>query len=212
MEIDMFRIGRLEVTGKVLLLSNVLSIILAILFSYSLAIIIWTYYLESVMIGFFSVGTMLMTGARHKASLTKAISTAGFFAMHYGLFHFVYFFFLATFTFMSMDQASAFYMDYSDSIYIFLTAGILFLSHGFSFMKNIIREHEDPYWDPDKRIDDTFARPYFRILPMHLTIIASGFVLLFVPASTILLMIFMGLKTLMDLVAHQTKHRLITGL
>jgi hypothetical protein len=207
--INPFQIGKLEITGKVLIISNAIAIILAILFSYSLAIIIWTYYLESLIIGLFTILTIITTGIRHRASLPKAISMGGFFALHYGFFHFVYLIFLSMFAFWLAEPGTPFYMEASDFQYIFLTAGILLLSHSFSFAKNILQRHEEPFWDADKQIDATFTRPYFRIIPLHITIIASGFVVLVVPMSIFLLVLFMGLKTLMDLAAHQQKHHFI---
>ena len=45
--------------------------------------------------------------------------------------------------------------------------------------------------------------PYLRIIPMHLTIIFGG---MFAKESTIVLLIFLGLKTFADVLMHVIEH------
>ena len=63
----------------------------------------------------------------------------------------------------------------------------------------------------EESIDSLMHAPYGRIIPLHLTIIASGFIMIVLPPSgdltnAVLLVLFMWLKTIADFLAHNKKH------
>ena len=61
---------------------------------------------------------------------------------------------------------------------------------------------------PQKRnIGELMFFPYARIIPMHLTIIFGGIFLFSGIASTFVLILFLGLKTVADLVMHFIEHK-----
>ncbi len=207
----------LDLSGRVLIASNLFAIVLAVIFQYDVAVVVWSYWIESVIIGAFTFFGLILTGARTK-SLGPAVSYAGFFALHYGFFHLGYLFF--------MVMLGIFALKTSDYLYVLLTSGILLLSHGFSFLYNVVVRMEtltqrEAKMTIDSMAGDTTAvnkelekqmnTPYHRIIPIHLTIIASGFLgplamVIGRVAGTVLLIIFMCFKTVGDLWAHNKKH------
>jgi len=193
---------KIPVSGIVLVASNLLSIILAVAERVDLGAVVWAYWIESVMVGFFTILALFLIGVRSKeipGFLASAMS-AGFFAFHYGMFHFVYLIFLSALPWFAVDPAWY--------LWIMLTAGILFLSHSFSFLANVLFAKEPAGLND---LNKTMMAPYSRIIPLHMTIILSGFVVAFVPVGDVLLrtailMLFMGLKTAADFGAHVKAH------
>ncbi len=194
-------------SAKVLILSNVITIILAVVFSWSLMIILWGYWCQSVIIGFFnflrilslkdfSTKGMKISGVQGQPSVTTGIKfvIAIFFAIHYGIFHLVYAAFLGVFTFVSQSVSPV------DFGYIFLMAIIFFLNHLFSFMyfKNKQKKKSN--------IGTVMFFPYARIFPMHL-IIMFGLPFYALGGSLPVLVLFLLLKTGADLVMHYIEHK-----
>lgn len=198
-------------SGKILLFANILSIILALYFQYDLAKMIWVYWAESVIIGIFTVWTLLFHSvlSRNIIALSVGLFFAGFFFVHYGGFHAGYLFFL-----LLMPQ---FQINPSQINEILITIGVLAIGHIVSFCEHIVSTKSDRVNSFGTVImgGDTFEKPYSRIWAIHATIIASGFVLAFLGptgiGNSILLVLFMGIKTIADIFAHNKKHDLKNG-
>jgi hypothetical protein len=100
---------------QALLAANIITIILAILENWDLATVLFVYWAQSIIIGIFAVITILgadtvaLTADMNRATADKTWKQAvwsergvglykgvmaGFFCLHYGLFHFVYFSFI----------------------------------------------------------------------------------------------------------------------
>jgi uncharacterized membrane protein len=77
----------------------------------------------------------------------------------------------------------------------FAVIAIFFFNHLFSYMK---------FLKTQEKVG--FADPYYRIFPMHLTIILGMFVIMMGFGSVGVLVLFMLLKTVVDLAMHQKKH------
>jgi hypothetical protein len=189
-------------SDSILLGSNVLAILLAIVLHYDFAIVIWSYWLESVIIGLYAIASMIFVGLRKGHGVIAYLAGAGFFTAHYGIFHVVYMLFLSILPITSLE--------WTQIPFVILTGGIFLLSHGASFFEFTIEGKEKTgTWEED--IGPLFIKPYQRIVPMHITIIASGFVMALVSgelASQILLIVLMVLKTGVDLESHRAKHKL----
>jgi len=200
---NMSRWVDLESSAKMLLLSNLLTIVVAILFRWSILTLLWGYWLQSIIIGLFTVVKLLMFGYRnkHQRLLITAVRDSIFFSVHYGIFHFIYLIFLY---FFSTSGSSGFHFRQPDYIGITFIGVLFFVNHLYSFLKNYILEK--------KRIDlstnQIFLEPYKRIFPMHLIIIAAGFFSAMVPSAEIpLIIVFLLLKTLADLKSHEILHQ-----
>lgn len=181
-----------------LLLSNFIVIMLAIVQRWEVSTVLWVYWMQSVTIGFFQFMRILSLKKFSTENFTvnnqpvlptsqTKIFTAFFFAFHYGFFHFIYAIFL--FNFFSSSKPF-------DFAYFFLGGLIFFLNHAFSFYQNRTADEQKV-----QNIGTLMFSPYARIIPMHL-IIVFGVIL---GQST--LIIFLVLKTLVDLIMHTFKHR-----
>lgn len=212
-------------SALILIASNALALILALALGMDPAVVVWAYWAESVIIGFYTVLSFLTVALRslfrlRPGSVFSPVFMAGFFTVHYGIFHAVYFVFLGAMPWFSIDAT-----QYAD---VGLLAGIFLLSHGYSFVTNFLRELPQ-IENSEKDLGRLMSQPYSRIVPMHLAIILSGFVLMplfpfitiaanlaegscvfgiFVYAAKLIAMLlFMALKTGADLFGHLFMHR-----
>lgn len=180
-----------------LLFSNILIIILATVQRWEISEILWVYWMQSVIIGFFNFLRILSlknfstknfsinNRPAPPTSQTK-IFTAFFFAFHYGFFHFIYAIFL--FQFFSSGQPL-------DLNYLFLGGLIFFLNHLFSYWHNKRIDEQKT-----QNIGNLMFAPYARIIPMHLIIVVGAFL------GQSALLIFLLLKTAIDILTHTAKH------
>jgi hypothetical protein len=201
-----------------LLTANLITIVLAVLENWDLATILFIYWAQSVIIGIFTFITLLTADTSALAAdmgkaqaaaggspvageryvwFYKAI-LAGFFALHYGLFHWGYYSFIVeSGMFGPLDFASA---------GIWASCGIFLANHLYSFLYHRNREPQGAMF-----FTRVFFEPYNRIIPMHMTIIFGSILVLAlgffgIPAMLPVLVLFLLLKTRMDIVQHLRKH------
>jgi hypothetical protein len=174
------RFLRFDISTKVLILANVVTIIVAVALHWDVTDVMWVYWAQSVIIGLIAIFRIL---------LLKHIFTAGFFLVHYGGFHAVYFLFLY---FPEQSQTDI------PVIGIALCSLIFLINHVFSNWHNWKRDiNRKP--DPG----NLMLAPYIRIIPMHMTIVfGSNYA-----TSTKTLALFLVLKTIMDVIMHLVEHR-----
>ncbi|MDD1679699.1 MAG: DUF6498-containing protein [Methanomicrobiales archaeon] len=89
---------------------------------------------------------------------------------------------------------------------IWFACGLFFFNHLYSFLYYRDRTVNSP-----EQIQGIVHHPYTRIIPMHLTIIFGGFLTLAFSSmgkdpGPIILLLFLGLKTYVDLRMHTAKH------
>lgn len=183
-----------------LLLANGITLVLATVQQWELGTVLLVYWCQSVTIGLFTfiriLGAQSPSGEEGGAAPMRRLFLAGFFAFHYGLFHFVYISFILAFAFFGV-------YGLSDLLGVLFGAGIFFVNHLVSFLWFRARETRSP--------DELFIEPYYRIVPMHLTIILGGFATALFPgpgldASVAMVVVFLLLKTAADVWAHQRQH------
>lgn len=179
-----------------LIASNLIVIVWALIEGWSLAIIIWIYWSQSVTIGilwFFKILTLkeFSTKGFHINNRPVAptpgtkIQTAVFFLVHYGIFHLVYAIFLLGLC-KTTGKQSILYM-----------AGVFLVYQCFSFFYN-------RKWEGEQKpnIGKMMFFPYARIIPMHLTIIFGKILSKGTFSGKMTLAFFMLLKTLADVIMH----------
>jgi len=187
-----------------LILSNLITIIWALIEGWSVGIIIWSYWSHSVSIGIlwffkilclkdFSTESFTINDKPVDPTVQTKIRVAIIFVMHYGFFHMLYSFGLGT-IFPSIEPAT-----------ILPIAMVFFLYQCFSFFYN-------RKWLDKQRpnIGSMMFFPYIRIIPMHLSFIAGGAVIYFIGgtfSSNVVLVIFMLLKTLADVFMHTIERK-----
>lgn len=184
----------------VLLLSNLLTIALAVYQHWDIFVVMWVYWGQSVIIGYFSfrrimdlksfsTAGFMINDQPVKPTPQTQRQTAVFFALHYGIFHLVYLGFLGA----DANVAGGFPL-----FNVLVCIGVFYLNHWFSYRYN--REQEQ---DRVPNIGNIMFFPYIRIIPMHLMIIA-GFT--FLGSSTRTLIIFLLMKTAADVAMHVIGH------
>ncbi len=187
-----------------LLFSNLSTIFFAVTLGWSLLTLMWIYWIQSVIIGIFNFFRILslkdfstkgfyIGGRPVSSTASSKVITAVFFAFHYGFFHFGYMIFLLAFSFAGSEIGLGAF-NFSDMGYVAFVAALFFANHLFSFLHNLSRDQKK------QNIGRLMMFPYFRIVPMHLTII---FGLMLGPAAIIL---FLLLKTGSDLGMHLVEH------
>lgn len=180
-----------------LLLSNLLVIILAIIQKWDTSTVLWVYWMQSLIIGFFqflrilslkkfSTENFKINGQPALLTNNTKLITAFFFAFHYGFFHFIYAIFL--FNFFTKQPL--------DFAYLFLGGLIFFINHTFSFLHNRIMDEQKM-----QNIGTLMFTPYARIVPMHLIIIFGALL------GQSALIVFLLLKTFVDLLMHAIKYK-----
>ena len=185
-----------------LILSNLLTIVFAVLEKWDARTVLWLYWWQSVVIGFFNVvkilslrdfstaGFKLGNEPAQPTTFTK-VFTAFFFLFHFGFFHFIYAIFLSSRIFgpAAPTHAVPFYFD--------INLAVFFANSLYTFIarKEWSRKNEN--------IGTVMFAPYFRIIPMHLTIILGGFF-----GHGCVLYFFLFLKTASDVISHAVSHKL----
>jgi hypothetical protein len=184
--------------------SNLLVIIWALIEHWSLGEIMSIYCGQSVSIGIlwflkiltlkeFSTEGYKVNDKQVEPTKGTKIQTAVFFLAHYGFFHLGYFMFLRG-LFKSVELSA-----------VLPWVSLFFVYQCFSFFYNRKWERKQK-----PNIGKLMLFPYIRIFPMHLTIIAGGFLqdkLGITFFSGVILVFFMLLKTFADVIMHTIERR-----
>lgn len=210
-----------------ILLANAITLALAVWQDWSVLQLLWPFWMQSLIIGWYARRRILQL----TRFCTKGVkindrpvdptpetqrSTANFFALHFGLFHLIYFFFLVAFTLTSDPQGfievtnegtgrvSRVHIGKVYPVDVFIYLG---LAWGFwRTHRASHREHVAADLGNTPNIGTLMGLPYARVVPMHLCILLS------VPlGGTGAIWFFMLLKTGADAVMHMTEHRLLQG-
>jgi hypothetical protein len=213
----------------ILLIANAVTILFAMVEGWNLATTLLIYWIQSVIIGFFTVLQILMfpvdgawgvspetrmrVGPRSfplagPIGIARKLGVAGFFTLHYGIFHLVYLGFILMFAFVPGMLGTGTATGIPNMTDILIVSAFFFANHLYSFL--FYRRQEEA---AGTTLMDVFTRPYARIIPMHLTIIGGGFLLFLaggsgVDANRLVVLFFLVLKTLADLWSHVRKHRM----
>jgi hypothetical protein len=185
---------------------------------------VFLYWLENVIIGFFNVCKMLTygliatpdfkTGEPGKRALTATerlqvllamVLLSAFFCFHYGIFTFVHGVFVVSFMqFGQVVGGGAPQSGFDIVPYamqrvrgdLLIPFLSLFASHGFSFVYNFLYKREYT------RVTamGIMAAPYGRVLVMHFTVLIGGIISMFLPVFMAVLLVVM--KTGIDLGLH----------
>ena len=196
--------GRSRVDRSVmfLLFTNLAIIVWAVLEQWNVSDLLWIYWGQSVIIGWFNVHRIVdlerfsTDGLRinHKpvpVTCETQRCTAVFFAMHYGMFHLVYgVFLLTTFRIQPGIPLSG----------ILLCILAFYINHRFSYHDNLKREI-----DGVPNIGTLMFFPYARILPMQLMVLLGSYI---AGNHSNELVFFLLLKAATDVAMHFIEHTL----
>jgi hypothetical protein len=213
---------RQTLSALFLIAVNTVPLIGVLIFDWSLFSIVFLYWIENGIVGFFNVlkiawarkpvsseGRFTVNGRPVKSSKAFIIP---FFIFHYGMFWVVHGIFVIVFFGL---LGGRFFTDSSgppgdiggfsgfEPRGVAIAAAALLLSHGVSFVVNFLGEREDLNVSPDEQM----IAPYSRVVVLHATILGGGFLAAYLgtPVASLVLMIL--LKTALDLRAHLKEHR-----
>ena len=184
--------------------------------------ILLLYWSENLVVGFYNILRITFAqSSSTRQSLTKIISIP-FFAFHYGAFCAVHgLFILVMFKSGSLDFMDTQHDWWGPFVFIQLLIDVLikvyqtlpenfvlpflamFISHGISFVDNYIRKEEYMY----ANVRQLMNLPYNRIIIMHITIIAGGFLLVLLDSPVYLLVVLVLLKIIINLKLHIREHK-----
>lgn len=194
-----------DASATALLATNLFTMFLALWQKWNVGDLMLAYWAQSVTIGYFNFQRMRslkdfttaglkMNGSSVRSTKTVQREVSWFFAAHYGLFHVVYFIFLL---------AGAVKAEL-DLPWVLLSVVGFIANHAFSYRHNRVSDEGRKI-----NIGTLLFFPYARIIPMHLTIIFGG---LFISKSnSLVLLLFLALKTIADLIMHFVEHSLGLG-
>lgn len=175
---------------------------------WSAAPLLWFYWLENLVVGAYALLRIASAPAGDGAPASLKLFLLPFFCVHYGMFCFVHGAFLGAIAAPGPERFSGMF-DFGAVMRI---PGIgwmalaLALSHGWSFAVH--------FWRGGEReratMQTEMARPYARILIMHVCVLLGGAVLIFSDAPEPAALGLLVLKTAADLRAHLRAHAPLT--
>jgi hypothetical protein len=182
---------------------NVATLVVALVLDWPVQALMWPYWIQSVVIGYYRRRRILALGRFSTENFTMndrpvsptpatQRSVANFFALHYGFFHFGYLMFLIK---QSQDWR---WWD----VLGWLALGVSFAwNHRLSFQQNV---EADRHGTPN--IGTLMFLPYARILPLHFTIILGASI---GGGGAFAVLLFGALKTVADVLMHYVEHRVL---
>jgi len=187
-------------SARNLLLSNAATLAAALVFDWNVGWLLWPYWMQSVIIGWYARKRMLSlhrfstegftsNGRRVPEDDSGKRSSANFFALHYGFFHVGYLVFLI---------AGHAVDSWRDAL-ILAACGVSFV---LSQQQTYAAQHAaDVRGKPN--LGALMFTPYLRIVPMHLAIIFGAG-----STGAWALWLFTGLKTISDLILDTIDRRM----
>lgn len=189
-----------------LLLANLVPLVGVLAFAWDLGAIMVLFWAESGIIGFYALLRLCYVAG------WSAVFLGPFFLVHFGGFMVGHLLFIYT-LFVQGVNADGTVAAGGDAGVLETLGGVfaplypallaLFLSHGISFFTNFLRRREYAGRNPA----DQMKEPYKRIVVMHVSIIFGGWFILTLGAPVWALVLLVGLKTGVDVVAHRREHR-----
>ena len=178
-------------SARHLLLSNASTLAAGLLLHWNVGWLLWPYWMQSVIIGWYARKRMLALGKFSTKGFTSngrpvpenvsgKRSTAIFFSIHYGFVHLGYLAFL-----IGMHAVESW-----RDIFVLFTCGVSFV---LSQQQTYAAQHTaDLRGKPN--LGTLMFTPYLRVVPMHIAIIVGS-----AATGTWMLFLFTGLKTASDL-------------
>ena len=197
----------LPIAALFLIAVNTIPLFGVLFFGWSLFSIMFLYWLENGIIGFFNVFKIALARASRPSRFTvggRPVNPSNrevriiFFILHYGLFWTVHGVFVFVFFGTSSEPFGGVGLRG-----VAIAAAAIFLSHGVSFFVNFLGKEEYLTVTPDQQM----TAPYSRVVVLHVTVLAGGALADSLGAPLAALVLLILLKTAIDLLAHLREHR-----
>ena len=188
----------------VLIATNIAALVVGYALGMSLTDMMLVYWLQSCVIGIsvvirilclkrFDPSGFTVSGRPVEETRAGRRTIAAFFALHYGGFHLGFLILIAT---LGRAEPGV------DFEWHHLVLALVFAAnHAYSLLHNVRRDARGR-----PKAGTLFAMPYVRILPMHLTMLASGFI---GTGGALAFFFFGALKTGADAAMHTAEHHVL---
>ncbi len=173
---------------------NLLPIGGVLFFDWSVFDVLLLFWAENLIIGAFNVARMVTLLKREKRR--NMFFLIPFFCFHYGMFTLVHLIFLLAMFAPDNGESSR------SGTLLWPLLGLV-VSHGLSFFQNFIGQQEYKHISEQQLMSD----PYGRIVIMHITILAGGFVIMQLGEPVYALVLLVALKIVIDVAMHLRSHR-----
>lgn len=199
---------RLQSSGLMLALANTIPLFGALFLGWDIFTIMVLFWMENLVIGFYALLRIVCAGQGGPALLVMKVFTVPFFFVHYGMFTLVHgILVMALFgggfrSFQGSLWARGPLGYVSEMPHLLVPVAAMMVSHGYSFVINYLRGGESKSTLPAVAM----FQPYPRVVVLHLTILAGGFLAMVVGANWLALGVLVVLKMLVDLAAHVREH------
>lgn len=193
----------------ILILVNLLPIFGIIWLGWDSGIILFLYWVETVIVGILNVPKMLFaqgvmneTEMPSGAMMGAKLFVTGFFAFHYGFFCYGHWSFLGGMLGIKLEPSL-----FAPGSFFFWAAISIFASHTFSMLINYFGKGEYK----TRVLGAQMFIPYTRIVIMQVVIIFGGAFIMFLdnPAPGVVILVLF--KILIDVTAHSAEHMLEGG-
>ena len=191
-------------SALVLIGANAVPLLGVIFLHWTVYSILLLYWSENVVVGAFNIVRMAVAEPRDITANASKLFLIPFFTVHYGMFTFVHgMFVLALFGPGGPSMSPAALLAAVRAAGIGYGVLAIALSHGFSLVHNYLGSGEFKRTSPSALM----AQPYARVVVLHLTILAGGFLAKAAGAPVAALVVLIALKTGIDLRAHLAERR-----
>jgi len=195
------------VSAWVLVAANLVPVAGVLAWNWSVFALIALFWMENVIVGVFFILRMLLADPRDPALWAAKLFLVPFFCFHYGMFTAIHgVFVFALFGGKAYEPHGLEVLEpamrAARDLGLWLPLAALLASHGFSFLWNYL-------WRGEFRrgkITELMARPYGRVVVLHLAIILGGIGTLALGSPLWALLVLLALKIGLDLKAHLKEH------
>lgn len=162
------------------------------------------FWFENVVIGIYGIARIILSGADR---VSDDLIAPLFFLAHYGLFMFVHFMVLFGLyeTSINLPGGEVAPVDYLARLVgdgLWLPIAALFISHGVSFVQNVMGRREYDVLTPG----EAMMLPYRRVVITQVALLGGGFMLARTGEPLPGLLLLLALKIVIDLRQHRREH------
>lgn len=188
-----------------LVLANLVPLVGVVFLDWSLFGIMWIYWAENGVIGAFALGRILSAGDDGWVMALLRLPLAAFFTVHYGMFWAIH----GVFVYALFGDGRPFVLDGASVAEVLQGVPVeglvpLVFSHGASFVMNYLVGGERLVTSGSAEM----AKPYGRVIVLHVVIIFGGMLIMALGAPVLALVLFIVLKTGLDLGIHVKGHQM----
>ena len=191
----------------VLLAANLVPLAGVLLWGWDVFALVLLFWMENVVIGALNVLKMLLADPADMALWAGKAFMTPFFCFHYGMFTAIHgTFVFALFGGRKYDASGINVVEpalrAAGELGLWLPLGVLVASHAFSFLWNYLFRGEFRR----AKLAELMAKPYGRVVVLHLTILFGGFGAMLLGSPVWALLLLIGLKVGLDVRAHVKEH------